>query len=236
MVIKRLKPTVKKLGYIRFWRDDLAEVIALTQDLENIDIALEVDDCELDDLDADLPKLGPRVRNIALRVARTLVEGSEPSNVMTMYLPKNDVSRLEATNPDIRARAVMASIEEYVSNKRRVPQWFPRMNGKSTWANIWSLLALLSAAWFVIVLYNVAEGFKVKGGYTIPWLAAISLDVVALAIIITTSIGTALSRNLLYTGTQSQAPTFWQKNRAGITINVLVAAVFYLLGTVTPHF
>jgi hypothetical protein len=132
----------------------------------------------------------------------------------------------------------MASIEEYVADKRRVPEWFPHMNGRSTWATTWLVLTILSAFWCLIAsnaFYNSVAGKHLKNGYVIPLPVAIGATAVAFSIIIMTLIGSALARNLLYTGTQSQAPTFWQKNRAGIIIAVLVAAVFYLLGAVTPH-
>lgn len=238
MAIKRLTPTIKKLGYLRLWRDDLAEIITLIQNLENIEITLEANDCELDDLEADFPKFGPRVRYMTFKVSRKPPDSSEPANVMTISFAKGG-AKLEATNPDLETRAVMASIEEYVAKKRRIPGWFPHVVGGSRWAITWAILSILSAFWCIIAsnaFYNAATGTNVKGGYDITWPGAISGTVVALSIIIMSLIGSGLSRNLLYTGTQSQSPTFWQKNRAGIIIAVLIAAIFYLLGAVTPHF
>lgn len=242
MAIKRLTPTVKKLGYLRLWRDDLVEIVTLTRNLENTDVALEADDCELDDLEADLPRLGPRVRNLTIRVARKLTGGSEPSYVMTMYF-SNDGSKLEATNPNLQTRAVMASIEDYTAERRRIPEWFPRLNGKSRSVNAWRILISAAALWCVIMAfasYNTVAGKTIEGtkpnAFTISLPTAIIVTLIALSVIIASLIGTALSRNLLFTGTQSQAPTFWQRNQAGIIINVLVAAIFYLLGAVTPHF
>jgi hypothetical protein len=49
------------------------------------------------------------------------------------------------------------------------------------------------------------------------------------------AIGDALARTVLFTGTRQGAPTFWQRNRAGIIIAVVVAAAFYLLGLLTAH-
>jgi hypothetical protein len=43
------------------------------------------------------------------------------------------------------------------------------------------------------------------------------------------------SVTVLYTGTRSEAPTFWQRRGGDIIIAVVIAALFCVLGVVTPH-
>jgi hypothetical protein len=62
----------------------MVEIVTLAGNVENTDITLEADDCELDGLDADLPKLGQRLRYLTLKVIRRPTEGFEPGNVMTI--------------------------------------------------------------------------------------------------------------------------------------------------------
>ena len=93
---------------------------------------------------------------------------------------------------------------------------------------------LATLVWTIVATVLVSEKVH-PGPKTHPWPLAASLGsgIPAFAIFLALTIVTALSRTVLFTGTQAEAPTFWQKNGTAIIIGVGIAAVFYVLGLLT---
>jgi hypothetical protein len=247
--LKRLTPTIKDLGYLRLWQDELEEIVALVrQQLGNETIVLESDGNELDDVAIDLPKLGRRVQYFTIKVTGEPERFGEPSrDILTVSLRRNRC-KIEATNPDVATRGVISDIQDIANRCRRVPLWYPDLRILSVTSPLfpqgtaspqpveflWSLVVLASCSGMIIGILGVF-GLLRNGshGLTPGWSLVVLVP--AALIFMMLAIGDALARTVLFTGTRQGAPTFWQRNRAGIIIAVVVAAAFYLLGLLTAH-
>jgi hypothetical protein len=74
--LTRLKATVKSydLGYLRLWRDDLAEIVRLVRQLDATRVEIHADAYRLDDVETDLPdpRLGPRLSDFSVTATAAL--------------------------------------------------------------------------------------------------------------------------------------------------------------------
>lgn len=249
MSLKRLTPTIKDLGYLRLWRDELEEIVALVrQQLGNETIVLESNDNELDDVGADLPKLGSRLRYFTVKVASKPEDGTGvPREILTVNLKNR--CQIEATNPDVTTRGLIGDIEDITRPCRRLPLWYPNFSGRSpispesvasrqatTAETGWTLLLALSIAGTVFGALTTSGSVTFGSSnhrLALGWSLAILIP--SAIILMALLAGNFLSRTILFTGTRQAAPTFWQRNAAGITINVVVAALFLLFGWLIAH-
>jgi hypothetical protein len=258
--IKRLIPTYKFLGFLRLWRDDMAEIVALTQKLDGVRTTLEADDCELTDVEVDLPRLGKRLRYFTLKAvtsargdAHTSSEVLVPAEeVLTIHLAKLGCG-LEASNPNTQTKGVISDIEELAKRCRRIPLWFPRLTapqpfGKNssgpsgarkgaaevTWGFLLTLsfVSILVAALGPFLYYSPAHG---HGHILLSAGIAIAIGIPAALLFGFIIFSISKSATIIYTGTRADAPTFWQRNGTNIIIAVVIAAVFYVLGLLTQH-
>jgi hypothetical protein len=139
VALKRLTPTIKDLGYLRLWQDDLPRSSRSFRGWGNVKITLEADKYQLLDGEADLPslplKLGNRLRYFTIKATRSVILGikdglpdNQPSDgeeILTVRLARNGC-QIEAADPDLQTRDVINLIEEKARKCRRVPLWFPR--------------------------------------------------------------------------------------------------------------
>lgn len=237
MSIKRLAPTVKNLGSLRLWREDLAGLVALAEKLENVSLSLEANDCELTDLEADLPELGARLRYFTLTATRA--GGAE---ALAVRLSRSG-SKVEATDPDLQTRAVISSIDDFAAAKRTLPLWFPYVSRVPAQAAnpdrrviVAAILFAVCAAWTAVAIVLVAANIdphRLNATAPAPLPFSLGTGIPAALITITLIVSSIRARTLLFTGTRVEAPTFWQKNGATILISVAIAAVFYVLGILT---
>lgn len=257
MPLKRLTPTVKNLGHLRLWQDDLAEIIAIVQKLKDVKITLEADKNQLTDGEADLPslplKLGNRLRYFTIKAMQYGIHGFEnglPDNqlpegkeILVVRLARNNCE-IEAADPDLQAVAVINLIEEKVRKCRRVPLWFPhlRLAGPSTsaaesWAGV-----IVGACVAYLFLAGISMGSYFNGHpgqQIIPWPGSIAAGIPVAVLLLGFIATAARARTILLTQTRANAPTFWQENRTAIAINVVtnvvIAGAFFLLGLTVAH-
>lgn len=257
MALKRLTPTIKNLGYLRLWQDDLAEIIALVQRLENVKITFEADKYELLDGEADLPslpvKLGNRLRYFTIKATQSVILGIEdglPDNqppdgkeILAVRLARNSC-QIEAADPDLQTGAVINLIEEKARKCRRVPLWFPRLwvvGPPATAAEFWGgLIAIACVAYLFFAAISMGSYFRRDPGQqVIPWPWSIGTGIPVAVLLLGFIAIAARRRTILFTQTRASAPTFWQANRIAIAINVVtnvvVAGIFLLLGLVIAH-
>jgi hypothetical protein len=76
---------------------------------------------------------------------------------------------------------------------------------------------------------------RAHGQPVVSWPASIAVAIPCLLLAALLSYGLTRTRILLFTARREEAPTFWQRKRADIAINVAVGIVFYLLGLLTAH-
>jgi hypothetical protein len=246
--IKRLTPTIKDLGSLRLWQDEVDEIVTFVrQQLGNETIVLEADGNELDDVVADLPKLGRRVRYFTIKVTgKPDAENEPPRELLTITLRRSRC-KIEATNPDVTTRGVISDIQDVAQRCRRLPLWYPQMgifssespsilqiapSSQASGVQIFTILlfAFSAAGTFIGALALPGELTVGSNDHKVSVGVSLAVLIPSAVIFIATIIGDALSRTIIFTGTRQGAPTFWQRNRAGIIINVVVAAAFFLLG------
>lgn len=253
MAIRQLTPTIRKLGALRLCRDDVAEILVQIGKLDNITITIEADHSELDDLEADLPKIGKRLKYLTIKAVRSrsssfagITTVTTSPSVVDLDPPLEDVltvklavagCQIEATDPDPKTRGIISSIEDLAKSHRRVPRRFPNMfsGPPGDAAQFWwtMLFALAVAAGAVILLLHNDISISGHPSHSLPKPAGLAIGIVAGLIVLFAVISSALSRTLLLTATSAEAPTFWKQNGMNIIIGVLIAAVFYLLGLIT---
>jgi hypothetical protein len=69
----------------------------------------------------------------------------------------------------------------------------------------------------------------------VPWPFSISVSVPCLVLLIGLIVGASRSPSLISTGTREDAPTFWQRKRSDIAINIVIGFLFFLLGLFAAH-
>jgi hypothetical protein len=69
----------------------------------------------------------------------------------------------------------------------------------------------------------------------IAWPLSISVLVPCLIPLAALIVGASRSLSLLFAGTREDAPTFWQRKRSDIAINIVVGFLFFLLGLLAAH-
>jgi hypothetical protein len=254
VALKRLTPTIKNLGYLRLWQDDLTEIIALVQKLENVKITLEADKIyELLGGEADLPslplKLGNRLRYFTIRATRSVILEAEdelPGNrppegkeILAVRLARNSC-QIEAADPDIYARDVINLILEKARKCRRVPLWFPRpwiagppLNAAEVWGGL--IVASCVAYLFLAGLSMDSYFNHDPGQQIVQWPGSIAAGIPVALLFVGYVAMAARARTILFTQTRASAPTFWQANRTSIAIHVVVGGAFFLLGFLVGH-
>ena len=242
---------VKKydLGYIRLWQDELAEIIRLIRQLPYIEDSIEADNNRLTDVRTDLPQLeSQRISYFIIKAQRF---PGLPEDVMNVKLTRNECI-IEATEPDLATMGVIESIRSLAGANRRLPAWaMPLYRAAPTkyqlsgdnviisgsTINPLTLIIIVLAFIFGVIfgIGAVQHLVHAHGTPFVSWptsiITAIPLLVVAAALMI----GWTRARTLMFTGTRKDAPTFWQRKRSDIAINVIVGIALYLLGLLTAH-
>jgi len=240
VAIKRLTPTVRDLGYLRLWREEIAEIAGYASQLRDVKITMEADNNELDDVQADLPKIGKRLSYFTLTATRP-DDAGQPQEVLKVYLTSQRC-RVEADNADTEVRGIIADIEDAARRYRRVPRSFPHLpttpvpSEQPPYAGLYfsgaigaAVLATLSA--LSITFY----ASKDTGNIGIPWPWSISTEIVGALLLIGVAINEVRSRTILTTATRSEAPTGWQEYRGHIAIAIIFGLIFFFLGALV-HF
>src|SRR5690349_4637770 len=128
MPLRRLTPVVNRhdLGVLRLWRDELAEIVTLIQQLDDVELRIEADGYQLDDVDGDLPQIGkPRLGEFSVTAARATYMSVEDEirrgsgRHLNVRLSKNS-SYVEGTDPDPDMRGVISDIQTLTAKCRRL--------------------------------------------------------------------------------------------------------------------
>jgi hypothetical protein len=221
------------------WRDDLAKIAALMGQLNNVHIEIEADKCGIDDIDKDLAEVGKRLSYIEIKALETDTVTPE---VLRVRIAK-DRSYIEAANPSPETRGIISDVEEEARRCRTFPLSLTRVvrsrtdSGGYFHGGLALLLGGGGAIWVTVAAVAVGQ-YAIHGYHRhvdIRWPGSL-IQLVAASIVVI--LGVALwerGRTLLFTGTRSEAPTFWQRHKWDIAINLVVGGLFYLLGLLTSH-
>lgn len=240
MAIKRLTPTVRDLGYLRLWRDDIAEIAGYASQLRDVKITMEADNNALDDVQADLPKIGKRLSYFTLTATRP-DDAGQPQEVLKVYLTSQRC-RVEADNAGTEVRGIIADIEDAGRRYRRVPRSFPHLprtpgpSEQPPYAGLY-LFGIIGAG-VLATLSALSIDFyasKDTGNIGIPWPWSIFTEIVGALLLIGVAINEVRSRTILITATRSEAPTGWQEYRGHIAIAIIFGLIFFFLGALV-HF
>lgn len=123
-----------QLGCLRLWRDDLEAIVAMVEQLPDVEITLEANCYTFDDLTTDLAKLGPRIDYFKVTATSTNADaGREILRIQlggpnTAYHDPNSVEdyaivadrdSVRATDPDLPTKAVIHDITSFADQHRR---------------------------------------------------------------------------------------------------------------------
>lgn len=187
----------------------------------------------IDDLKVELPKVGQQLNYLQITATRAR-SGEAPRELLKIYLSRKR-STVEATEPDPHPRGIISDIQSLAKEKSRIPAWlYIRDKGPFKWGRVGGLLVIvlvfIAFSSGLSIADSVTRGHKVTND--INNLVTGIIAVLMAAFITTTIISV---RTILLTGTRSEAPTFWQRHGADITINLVIGVVFYLLGRLTAQ-
>jgi hypothetical protein len=264
MPLKRLTPLVNRhdLGVLRLWRDELAEVVKLIQQLDDVELRIEADGYQLDDVDTDLPQIGKlRIEEFSVTATRptyTYKGGAMHAGegkYINVRLSKNG-SYVEVTDPEPDMRGVVSDIQTLIAKCRRLPLWSrPLIENASTGTvsssttttrvvaarsaqDIPTLAVILTLVSFIasgLAWISVGQHVSHMNVPIIKWPASLITGIIAIVIFIPSAFILSRSRTIIFTGTRAQAPTWWQRHRADVGINIIVGLLLYLLGLLTAH-
>jgi len=238
VAIKRLTPTVRDLGYLRLWRDEIAEIAGYASQLRDVKITMEADSNELDDVQADLPKIGKRLSYFTLTATRP-DDAGQPQEVLKVYLTSQRC-RVEADNADTEVRGIIADIEDAARRYRRVPRSFPHLpstpSEQTPYAGLYFFGGIGAVVLAVVSALSIDfYASKDTGNVGIPWPWSIFTAIVGILLVIGVAINEVRSRTILTTATRSEAPTGWQEYRGHIAIAIIFGLIFFFLGALV-HF
>ena|SRR5438034_1182526 len=239
MPLERITPVVRRfdLGSLRITQDELAEVVRLVREFPDVEVQIESESNKLTDIREDLPQLGPRVSYISIVASRTNAENNEPSEILGIRL--NAIQAIiSTTDPDSTALGLIEFIKSAVADCRRMPMWLWKIfrwsvssQGQREPAFIPAFLTL--AALILGIVASLAVSGAATGSHGTPlfdWPLSIILVIMSGVLVVVCISGLVLSRTIILTATRAAAPTFLQRHRADIAINLIVGALFFLLG------
>jgi hypothetical protein len=137
VTLRRLTPDIKRvdLGYLRLWRDDLAELVNLVRQLKDVEIDLEAGvpkegterhsmvEYEVGELD-ELVGLGKRISYLSITATRTALAGATPHQLLKVHCAKEGCW-IEATNPDPEIRGVIGDLTSFARTHPLLPSCYP---------------------------------------------------------------------------------------------------------------
>jgi hypothetical protein len=98
------------------------------------------------------------------------------------------------------------------------------------------LVALASIIVGVIFGVGVVQHLAhAHGKPSVEWPLSIYVSIPCFVLFALLVVGMTRMRSLLFAATREEAPTFWQRKRSDIAINIVVGLIFFLLGLLTAH-
>jgi hypothetical protein len=252
VTLRRLTPDIRRvdLGYLRLWRDDLAEIVDLVGQLNDVKIDLEAgvpkEDgdrhslvaYEVGDLD-ELLRLGKRLSYLSITATRTVPADATPYQLLKVYCAKEGCW-IEATNPDPEIRGVIGDLKSFAEAHPLLPSCYP----PSWFSNVdYSLMSRVGFTFIIPIVILVAGGV-ILAVVSSVWKHAPSAVTGLLAILVIGLPAMLVLAGVLFlvrpttvlqTATRAEAPTFLQRRGGDIAIAFVIAAVFYVVGAVTSH-
>jgi hypothetical protein len=232
--LEHVEPEIERceLGSLLLWRDDLADIVGLTGQLDGT-ARIVADNCLVTDLDAILPRIGPRVEYFTVTVTGT-DENAIKRDLLNLRLSRHQ-SYVEAAEPDLRTRGVIGDIRSLAMRHQRLPGWLMAFAGVGS-SSIWAILALLIIVSAVVIDLLAGKSVLTPLQWGISGFIT-SIAGIALGALLITAL--AMSSTVLFTGIRAEAPTWWQRQRAVIAISFAVSfavgLLFFLLSLVVPH-
>jgi hypothetical protein len=229
MSLKRLKPVIEQyeLGSLRLWRDDLARIVGLMEQLNGA-VNVEADNYEVGDVEEDLPEISKQLDYFSVTVTK-VDEDATQRRLLRLRVSKNDCS-IAATDPDATTRGIISEIQSLAKKNRRLPLWLTAFIGSR------SGLALGISALFALALAAGATLFLERFHFpTLAFIFVLIMSSIGLLLSAGLLVGLVRSNTILFTETRAQAPTWWEEHRGDVAIHVVVGAAFFLLGLLTAH-
>jgi hypothetical protein len=214
----------------------LAEIVRLMRQINGADVRVEVqvgsDDYLVEEM-KDLPSLGSRVSSFKATGART--HDGALSQLMEVRLSR-ETCEIEATDPDLTTVGAIEAISSLAFQRKRSPLWLMRVFRSSPgfrWDKIVVYSLGVSVITYLVCFFiaSIIVGYVRHPGDSVPTAILVLLGVVAAMLCIGMITGYSRARSVLFTGTRAEAPTWWQKHRAdiGINIGVMIASSFTYL-------
>lgn len=199
-----LSPTVRDLGSLLLYRDDVQRIVDRVQSLPGVRTELEADNIKVDDLERDLPYLGDRLSYFALKAYRGT------SRILSLRLAENSCT-LATTDPDLEDSGVIGAIEDMARQRRRVPAWFPRISRHPVGAAArwWTAVFAILIVYLLIALF-LRVGWGTSGQIqsqhpvfpaSVRIATAIPVALIALFIVV----GSSMSKTILLTSLRAKS-------------------------------
>lgn len=219
MPLRRQEPLSKEwdFGLLRLYIEDLEEIVKTLSEVAS-DIVIEADDFVADSVQ-DLRELDKSyidrlvIRCETVRLELTLSKGA---------------ARLVVLDPSIPVEGAIARIESMMQQRRRQPTtrlaWFtPYSPGDGALGGAFVALIIIAGA---AGLYWVIFSLGVER--EIAFLTSLALGISTIAATLALASKKRVRRAMVIPRLETEAPTFWKRNRDQIAINFL----FTILGAV----
>lgn len=224
MALRRTEPhtVARELGYIRLWRDDLAEIVFVMRQVAP-DLTLSTDTYDLDSVD-DLAKIGEE--SIAKFVAT-----SADSRIHFEVGPRR--SYIFAVDSDLLTRGMLDEVQRIA---RRRPRRLVETWNKPA-LRISSGLILLAVAIPLAIGFERAGVFTGSGDRLPGWLAWSVVAATAAAAAAGAASGRSQRADLAKISTRLyvEKPPWLVRNRDALVTNAIVSFVFLIIGIVVGY-
>jgi hypothetical protein len=219
VAIRSLRPTIlaRNLGPMRLWVDDLAEITDLIADVAPI-FHIRTDKYQVTSVD--------ELTGVKEKTIRRFVVAAGGDRIQLEFSPYG--AAVAVRDPDLKARGLVTEIEKIAKRTKR--GFLPLRTRKQRLAYLYAYIAFWTLPGFWIIPQAVRGGLP-----AVPkdWITQAALGVLgsaAIAYFTMPRIGA-----VMYTRTRAQMPTWWTRNRDGITTNVIVSAAFLVIGIVIGY-
>lgn len=243
MALKRLKPLINRrdLGFVRLWQDELAEIVRLMRQLDDVDVYVEADDYVIDDIETDLPQIGSKRVKYFKAIVKRADENGQAHSIMRLELSRK-ISHIEAEDPDLQTLGAMNAIISLTDRCQRLPHGRLSNLLRGGYGLSWPLVtftSILVTFLAYLILYSITlvitYGIASNKAVQLPHPLIIPFWVISVLFGITWFIGATQAKVTMYTGTRAEAPTWWQEHRSDIAINVSVSVLSLVVGVLIGH-
>ena len=202
-------------GPVRFWRDDLDEIVTLLGEVCKID-SIKTDKYELDNIDELAELKEHKIESLVI-----IADGGQTRLILRKWFPV-----FESARADLHMRGFATELDKIARRCRRVPLYLTTPWQMVAYSGV---VITVGALLLTIVALMPGSGKELQESTLFDWLSVIFFAL-TMGAIQTFTIGPQPPSAVLLTRTRAEAPPWFKRNMDALVTNAIVSAIFLILG------